>query len=139
MHAVNESADPCRNRHAGSCRRTGGDTMQLNETNATPEQKTIVVIGNGKVGHRFCERMAELDEGNAFRIVAFGDEPHAAYDRVHSSEIFGSTTAEDLRRPNPAYLRERPLLLLERDPLGFWKGLSALLTILLAATLFILL
>jgi hypothetical protein len=45
----------------------------------------------------------------------------------------------DLRHPNPAYLRERPLPLLERDPLRFWKGLSALLAALLAATLWFLL
>jgi serine/threonine protein kinase len=45
----------------------------------------------------------------------------------------------DLRHPNPAYLRERPLPLLERDPLRFWKGLSALLAALLGAVLWFLL
>jgi serine/threonine protein phosphatase PrpC len=46
----------------------------------------------------------------------------------------------DLQRPNPAYLREAAdLPLLQRDPLRFWKGLSAVLGILLAITLWLLL
>ncbi len=46
----------------------------------------------------------------------------------------------DLKRPNPAYLREAAdLPLLERDPLRFWKGLSLVLGILLAITFWLLL
>ena len=46
----------------------------------------------------------------------------------------------DLKRPNPAYLREAAdLPLLERDPLRLWKGLSLILGILLAITLWLLL
>ncbi|HWU84394.1 MAG TPA: bifunctional protein-serine/threonine kinase/phosphatase [Rhodocyclaceae bacterium] len=33
----------------------------------------------------------------------------------------------DLRQPNPVLLNQRPTPLIERDPLLFWKGLSALL------------
>jgi serine/threonine protein phosphatase PrpC len=33
----------------------------------------------------------------------------------------------DLRKPNPAYLREEQLPLVERHPLAFWRGLSLLL------------
>jgi len=46
----------------------------------------------------------------------------------------------DLKRPNPAYLREAAdLPLLERDPLRFWKGLSLALGVLLVITLWLLL
>ncbi len=49
------------------------------------ETCTIVVVGNGMVGHRFCERLAELDSPRRFNLVVFGEEPRAAYDRVHLS------------------------------------------------------
>src|SRR5204862_145186 len=43
-------------------------------------QKTVVVIGNGMVGHRFCERLLEFDIGKTCEIVTFCEEPRAAYD-----------------------------------------------------------
>jgi serine/threonine protein phosphatase PrpC len=43
----------------------------------------------------------------------------------------------DLRRPNAAHLDERPRPLIERDPLRFWRGLSALLAGAWAATLWL--
>ena len=51
-------------------------------------QQTIVVIGNGPVGHRFCERLVNFDAERNYRIVAFGEEPRPAYDRVHLSSYF---------------------------------------------------
>ena len=44
--------------------------------------KKIVVIGNGMVGHRFCEKLTEFDAAHRYRIVTFCEEPRAAYDRV---------------------------------------------------------
>jgi len=40
-----------------------------------------------------------------------------------------SELESDLRKPNPIYLKEEQLPLLERNPLAFWKSLSALLFI----------
>ena len=55
---------------------------------------TVVIIGNGMVGYKFCEKL--LAKSTAFNLVVFGEEPHVAYDRVHLSEYFGGKTADDL-------------------------------------------
>ncbi|QKG58627.1 nitrite reductase large subunit [Hymenobacter sp. BRD128] len=55
---------------------------------------TVVVIGNGMVGYKFCEKL--LAKSTAFNLVVFGEEPRVAYDRVHLSEYFGGKTADDL-------------------------------------------
>ncbi len=55
---------------------------------------TVVVIGNGMVGYKFCEKL--LAKSTAFQLVVFGEEPRVAYDRVHLSEYFGGKTADDL-------------------------------------------
>ncbi|HVW59296.1 MAG TPA: nitrite reductase large subunit NirB, partial [Puia sp.] len=61
---------------------------------STSNKPVVVVIGNGMVGHKFCEKlMAASDD---FQIVVFGEEPRPAYDRVHLSEYFNGKTASDL-------------------------------------------
>jgi len=55
---------------------------------------TVVIIGNGMVGYKFCEKL--LAKSTAFNLVVFGEEPRVAYDRVHLSEYFGGKTADDL-------------------------------------------
>ncbi|MGH8520635.1 MAG: bifunctional protein-serine/threonine kinase/phosphatase, partial [Gammaproteobacteria bacterium] len=44
----------------------------------------------------------------------------------------------DLRRPNAEYTRARQRSLLERNPLGFWRGLAILLLFTIAYLLFLL-
>lgn len=56
----------------------------------------IVVIGNGMVGYKFCERLVEKDTEKKCQIITFCEEPRPAYDRVHLSEYFSGKTAEDL-------------------------------------------
>ena len=58
-------------------------------------QKQIVVIGNGMVGYKFCEKFLAKSSG-AFKLTVFGEEPRPAYDRVHLSAYFSGTTAEEL-------------------------------------------
>jgi nitrite reductase (NADH) large subunit len=60
----------------------------------TPQ--TIVVIGNGMVGHRFCEKLVEFDAEHRYRIVTFCEEPRAAYDRVGLTSFFAHRDAEQL-------------------------------------------
>jgi NAD(P)H-dependent nitrite reductase large subunit/NAD(P)H-dependent nitrite reductase small subunit len=55
---------------------------------AGKSQRTVVVIGNGMVGHRFCERLVEFDVERAYRIVTFCEEPRPAYDRVNLTKYF---------------------------------------------------
>ncbi len=57
---------------------------------------TLIVIGNGMVGHHLLERLVELGLHQSHHLIVFAEEPRAAYDRVHLSEYFGGRTAEDL-------------------------------------------
>lgn len=56
----------------------------------------IVVIGNGMVGYKFCEKLISKDSKRQYEIIVFGEEFRPAYDRVHLSEYFSGKTAEDL-------------------------------------------
>ncbi|MEO1484543.1 MAG: nitrite reductase large subunit NirB [Bacteroidota bacterium] len=58
--------------------------------------KTVLVIGNGMVGYKFCEKFVAQEQSKAFRLVVFGEEPRVAYDRVHLSEFFENGDAERL-------------------------------------------
>lgn len=57
-------------------------------------------------------------------------KPEKRYDKLSELE-------SDLRKPNPDYLKEEQLPLLERNPLGFWKGLALLLFLLNVVLLFL--
>ena len=59
-------------------------------------RKIIVVIGNGMVGHRFCEKLIEYDVSGEYRIVTFCEEPRAAYDRMGLTTFFAHRDAEKL-------------------------------------------
>lgn len=69
-------------------------------------QKTVVVIGNGMVGHRFCEKLVEFDELEQFKIVTFCEEPRAAYDRVGLTSFFAHRDAEQLMLANLRWYKE---------------------------------
>jgi NAD(P)H-dependent nitrite reductase large subunit/NAD(P)H-dependent nitrite reductase small subunit len=60
------------------------------------EQQTIVVVGNGMVGLRFCEQLIAFDELKRYRIVTFCEEARSAYDRVGLSNFFAHRDAEKL-------------------------------------------
>ncbi len=53
-------------------------------------QRTVAVIGHGMVGHRFVEALRARDSDGAWRIVVFGEEADAAYDRVGLSSYVGA-------------------------------------------------
>ncbi|MEO0795215.1 MAG: nitrite reductase large subunit NirB [Verrucomicrobiota bacterium] len=70
-------------------------------------QKTIVVIGHGMVGHRFCERMVQFDESQTYRIVTFCEESRAAYDRVGLTAFFAHRDAEQLMLARMEWYQEK--------------------------------
>jgi nitrite reductase (NADH) large subunit len=72
-------------------------------------QKTIIVIGNGMVGYKFCERLSDKDTANQYKIVTFCEEPRPAYDRVHLSAYFDGKTAEDLSMASIDWYKERDI------------------------------
>ena len=63
--------------------------------------KTLVVVGHGMVGHRLVEAMRSRDTGDTWRIVVFGAESRAAYDRVALSSYFEGVGAEQLSLVGP--------------------------------------
>ncbi|MEM8763203.1 MAG: nitrite reductase large subunit NirB [Bacteroidota bacterium] len=58
--------------------------------------KTVMVIGNGMVGYKFCEKFVAQEASKAYKLVVFGEEPRPAYDRVHLSEYFENQNAKAL-------------------------------------------
>lgn len=58
--------------------------------------KKILVIGNGMVSLRFCEKLVEYGGLQKYSITVIGEELRPAYDRVHLSEFFSGKKAEDL-------------------------------------------
>ncbi len=48
------------------------------------------------VGLRFCERVRGRVGPDRVDLVVYGEEPRPAYDRVHLSDFFSGTSAEDL-------------------------------------------
>ncbi|HEY1968591.1 MAG TPA: nitrite reductase large subunit NirB [Pseudonocardia sp.] len=67
---------------------------------ATPA-KTLVVIGHGMVGHRLVEALRSRDTEGSWRIVVYGAERRAAYDRVALSSYFEGVDAEALSLVRP--------------------------------------
>jgi nitrite reductase (NADH) large subunit len=67
-------------------------------------RSTLVVVGNGMVGHQFLVEAVQSGLAAGKRIVVLGEEPRPAYDRVHLSEWFGGKTAEQLSLlPSPEF------------------------------------
>ncbi|MCH8550636.1 MAG: nitrite reductase large subunit NirB [Natronospirillum sp.] len=59
-------------------------------------KQTLIVIGNGMVGHHFLEQLADHPDRDCYEVIVLGEERHAAYDRVHLSEYFQGSNAADL-------------------------------------------
>jgi nitrite reductase (NADH) large subunit len=75
----------------------------------------IVVIGNGMVGYKFCEKIISRAPGN-FQITVFGEEYLPAYDRVHLSEYFAGKDATDLSMANTKWYTDNNIDLHLGDP-----------------------
>lgn len=55
----------------------------------------IVIIGNGMVGFKLCEKLIAKKMSH-IEVAVFGEEMLPAYDRVHLSEYFSGKSAYDL-------------------------------------------
>ncbi len=69
---------------------------------ATPRIR-VVVVGNGMVGHRFCEELVQADVDRRCAITCLGEEPRPAYDRVHLSDVFAGRSPAELQLADPAW------------------------------------
>lgn len=69
----------------------------------------IVVIGNGMVGYKFCEKLVNRKKN--VDLVVYGEEPRPAYDRVHLSSFFSGKTADDLLMAPLSWYRDNNIQL----------------------------
>ena len=78
------------------------------------DKRTVVVIGNGMVGFKFCEKL--LAKSKNVNIIIFGEESRPAYDRVHLSEYFNGKSADDLSLSTISWYQENGVTLYLGDP-----------------------
>ncbi|QJD60891.1 nitrite reductase large subunit [Pseudomonas sp. gcc21] len=64
-------------------------------------RETLIIIGNGMVGHHCVEQLIERGAMAHYDIHVYGEERQRAYDRVHLSEYFGGRDAESLAMCEP--------------------------------------
>ncbi|WP_159022849.1 nitrite reductase large subunit NirB [Formosa sp. L2A11] len=68
--------------------------------------KKVIVVGNGMVGYKFCEKFVAKEGSETYKITVFGEEPRPAYDRVHLSEFFESQDAKALEMAPRSWYEE---------------------------------
>jgi nitrite reductase (NADH) large subunit len=87
----------------------GFGQVSFMNSNVAPlnKQQTLVVIGNGMVGHHCVEQLIERGALERYRLHVFSEEPMRAYDRVHLSEYFSGRDAESLALSDAA-LYQKP-------------------------------
>ena len=68
----------------------------MNAFVAPIKKETLIIIGNGMVGHHCIEQLVEQGALAHYQVHVFGEERQRAYDRVHLSEYFGGRDAESL-------------------------------------------
>ena len=77
----------------------------------------IIVVGNGMVGYKFCEKLVAKNTNKQFDILVFGEETRPAYDRVHLSAYFSGTTADELLMAPLSWYGENGINLVLGDPI----------------------
>ncbi|MDY8138174.1 nitrite reductase large subunit NirB [Aquimarina sp. 2201CG5-10] len=68
--------------------------------------KKVIIIGNGMVGYKFCEKFTASKKFKEYKLIVFGEEPRRAYDRVHLSEFYTGKTADDLSMSTVDWYKE---------------------------------
>jgi nitrite reductase (NADH) large subunit len=71
----------------------------------------VIVVGNGMVGYKFCEKFITKTGSEKYQITVFGEEPRRAYDRVHLSEYFAGKSADDLSMSTSNWYEENNIIL----------------------------
>jgi nitrite reductase (NADH) large subunit len=71
----------------------------------------VIVVGNGMVGYKFCEKFITKKGKENYQITVFGEESRRAYDRVHLSEYFGGKSADELSLSTSTWYEENNIKL----------------------------
>lgn len=104
--SIKQMGEPARPEKGGPIRRPSGPRRKVGgaSTASSPlvvdVRRVLVVVGNGMVSQRFCERAIELGLHREHRIIVFGEEPLPAYDRVQLTSLLeGRDTASLIIKP----------------------------------------
>ncbi len=84
----------------------------------TAVRPTVLVAGNGMVGFRFCRELVAR-AGDRVRLVVYGEDDRAAYDRVHLTQILGSRRLEDLALAPRSWYQQNGIELHLGDPIAW--------------------
>jgi nitrite reductase (NADH) large subunit len=71
----------------------------------------VIVVGNGMVGYKFCEKFISKSGQENYQITVFGEEPRRAYDRVHLSEYFAGKSTDDLSMSTSNWYEDNNIIL----------------------------
>jgi nitrite reductase (NADH) large subunit len=80
------------------------------------KEMNIVIVGNGMVSYKFCEKLLARQNNSSFNITVFGEETRPAYDRVHLSEYFAGKSADDLTMAPANWYADNNIQLYLGDP-----------------------
>jgi len=80
---------------------TSGPSANATEPATNPattasDRPVLVVVGNGMVGHKLLEALADKGGCQRWDVVTFAEESRPAYDRVGLSSYFDGASADDL-------------------------------------------
>ncbi|MBA3846072.1 MAG: nitrite reductase large subunit, partial [Planctomycetes bacterium] len=79
------------------------------------DERNLVVVGNGMVGHKLLASLVERGLGG-WRVTVIGEEPRLAYDRVNLSAFFAGTSAEQLSLlPSPGFYQANGIRVIRGD------------------------
>ena len=77
----------------------------------------VIVIGNGMVSHKLCEKLRARVNSTVLEIEVFGEETRPAYDRVHLSEYFSGKSSESLELAGADWYQANNISLHLGDPI----------------------
>ena len=98
----------------------GGERASQHEDQPTDARVTtsnVVIIGNGMVSHRLCDRLVRPHGAGAGpHVVVLGEENRPAYDRMRLGEMLRGRRATSLSLASPGWYRDRGIELVLDDP-----------------------
>lgn len=58
--------------------------------------KKLIIVGNGMTSVKFCQKLVQEQLNTSYEIIVIGEEPYLGYDRVHLTDYYTGTKADDL-------------------------------------------
>ena len=79
----------------------------MTSRSATPEKsastRRVLIVGNGMVSHRLCQRLCSDPNHSNHKIVVLGEEPYPAYDRIRLSQSLDQSLGDLALSPSEWY------------------------------------